>query len=226
MRTIAGEFTSTGAGQPPSQIDRRPSRRFIAALLREVESYYYHAILIMDDVRKDHNMHFWEAPLGGFDEQTYLVQNPDIADAVRNQVFSSGWQHFAVFGHRENRAGVLPTIKDEVGRYWDKRSKRPIISPPGLRKRVHGDNDFASFEFMGSWIADSLKTAINTTSALQSGHVLDFGCGCGRVITHLHETYKSADFYGTDIDEEAIQWCLNNFADVGSFDANNELPTI
>ena len=38
-----------------------------------------------------------------FDEPGYLAANPDIADAVRQGAFSSGRQHFDLFGHAESR---------------------------------------------------------------------------------------------------------------------------
>lgn len=37
--------------------------------------------------------------------------------------------------------------------------------------------------------------------------ILDFGCGCGRVLLWLEELAKTRSLYGTDIDAEAIAWC-------------------
>lgn len=51
----------------------------------------------------------------------------------------------------------------------------------------------------------------------QLKEVLDFGCGCGRVIRHL-KGYASVKLHGTDINPEAICWCDQNleFAEFGS----------
>ncbi len=42
------------------------------------------------------------APIG-FDEQYYLATNPDVAAAVRNGEFASGYQHFLEYGQYEGR---------------------------------------------------------------------------------------------------------------------------
>jgi len=36
--------------------------------------------------------------------------------------------------------------------------------------------------------------------------VLDWGCGCGRILLHLKEVGQKAELYGVDIDSEAIAW--------------------
>ena len=43
--------------------------------------------------------------LDHFDEEFYLDKYPDVADAVRKWIFSSGRQHFAAFGIKEGRTG-------------------------------------------------------------------------------------------------------------------------
>jgi hypothetical protein len=42
-----------------------------------------------------------------FDENAYLAENPDVADAVRDGVIESGYAHFIAFGFFENRKGVI-----------------------------------------------------------------------------------------------------------------------
>ena len=43
-----------------------------------------------------------------FDETTYLELNPDVADAVRAGVFSSGWEHWQSNGMSEGRIAAKP----------------------------------------------------------------------------------------------------------------------
>ncbi len=38
-----------------------------------------------------------------FNEVAYLASNPDVAKAVRNKQFVSGWQHYEAFGKQEKR---------------------------------------------------------------------------------------------------------------------------
>ena len=56
--------------------------------------------------------------------------------------------------------------------------------------------------------------------------VLDFGCGSGRVVTHLKNTNAKYRFYGTDIDDEAIAWCQQYIANIAEFSTNNEYPPL
>ena len=55
---------------------------------------------------------------------------------------------------------------------------------------------------------------------------MDFGCGCGRVIRHVHKKVGKGRFYGTDIDAEAISWCQRNLSQVGEFVTNGRLPPL
>jgi len=40
--------------------------------------------------------------------------------------------------------------------------------------------------------------------------VLDFGCGCGRVLRRLPDIFPNARIHGADVDGEAVQWCEHN----------------
>ena len=55
--------------------------------------------------------------------------------------------------------------------------------------------------------------------------ILDFGCGCGRVIRWLHDHPADCALYGTDIDAEAIGWCQKNLG-FAKFLANDPLPPL
>jgi methylase of polypeptide subunit release factors len=37
--------------------------------------------------------------------------------------------------------------------------------------------------------------------------ILDFGCGCGRMLLWLPELGRKRALHGTDIDADAIDWC-------------------
>ena len=47
--------------------------------------------------------------------------------------------------------------------------------------------------------------------------VLDFGCGCGRVIRAMKRHKPDINFHGADIDAEAISWLQANYARIGEF---------
>jgi ubiquinone/menaquinone biosynthesis C-methylase UbiE len=101
------------------------------------------------------------------------------------------------------------------------------LAPAPLRWRVHGTPDLASFLEVGEQCANDIATALrNAGKPLDrfSG-ILDFGCGCGRVLTHLRKHAPQARFYGTDIDADAIEWCAANLNCAG-FTVNRAEPPL
>jgi SAM-dependent methyltransferase len=54
--------------------------------------------------------------------------------------------------------------------------------------------------------------------------ILDFGCGCGRVIRTLKSIVPGAALSGTDIDPEAIVWLQKNYGRFGDFAVAPHLP--
>jgi SAM-dependent methyltransferase len=47
--------------------------------------------------------------------------------------------------------------------------------------------------------------------------VLDFGCGCGRIIRAVSGAQPTIDVHGADIDVEAIEWLQQNYSNFGEF---------
>lgn len=94
------------------------------------------------------------------------------------------------------RARALPT-EDE-----------PPIPPEVLRLLVAGTDDAV-------WFVESGQRAVGSLAGLLAKHgifldvmcgrVLDFGCGCGRVIRHLR--HLPAELHGCDSNPVAVEWC-------------------
>lgn len=59
-----------------------------------------------------------------------------------------------------------------------------------------------------------------------SQHVLDWGCGVGRIIRHLPQLLPGATVYGCDINEEMIAWDKANYTGAVFTVINNFLPTL
>jgi SAM-dependent methyltransferase len=55
--------------------------------------------------------------------------------------------------------------------------------------------------------------------------VLDFGCGCGRVLRWLKPEFTSARMFGTDIDRAAVAWCGEHLPGI-AWSVNAGLPPI
>lgn len=166
-------------------------------------------------------------PTSDFNESTYLRLNPDVLDAVQRGDFSSGWEHYILHGWYENRPGKPNKIDKKVMQLLE--NDPPLPSPPpNLRVRVHGDEDLVSFNRVGKAVSINIEVAIQSASIQLGDHcsILDFGCGCGRVLSWFHKLYDTSDFYGTDIDNETISWCQQNISHIGKFICNAQWPPL
>ena len=57
----------------------------------------------------------------------------------------------------------------------------------------------------------------------RGGRVLDFGCGCGRILRHFARYAPTCDLSGTDVDEVAVRWCRENL-DFAAFEVLPKRP--
>lgn len=107
-------------------------------------------------------------------------------------------------------------------------------APAHLRKRVHGDENLQSFESMGRTLAANVFGQLMRVGPYGDNfRIFDFGIGCGRVIRPLYELCLDAhltdgklDWFGSDIDAEAITWCRSVIGSIGSFVVNNSMPPL
>jgi SAM-dependent methyltransferase len=152
--------------------------------------------------------------------------NPDVSQAVQQGDFGSGWEHYLMFGIYENRPGVAKQYEIEEN-LSGKIAPIPI-PPPDLRVRVHGAEELSGFHKIGKIVALNLESTIHSIPLEldESSYILDFGCGCGRIINWFYDLYQDCKFYGTDIDEEAITWCQENLSDKCNFSVNEAMPPL
>jgi SAM-dependent methyltransferase len=104
------------------------------------------------------------------------------------------------------------------------------VPPPSLRLRVgSGLSEMSAESYLkvGKGLAEDVENILQSQLKrnLSSFHdILDFGCGCGRVLNWLYRASKS-NYYGTDIDKRAIEWCKNNLK-FAEFDLNKPFPPL
>ena len=81
------------------------------------------------------------------------------------------------------------------------------LPPPKLLFRVAGTTDASWFIEGGRLTEESIRAALARASApLESVEaILDFGCGCGRVLRRWHSL--NARICGTDLSKPAVKWC-------------------
>ena len=90
--------------------------------------------------------------------------------------------------------------------------KRGVPLPPGrLMHLVAGTEDVTWFLESGAAGAKSLREVLarNGLAVESFGHVLDFGCGVGRVLRHWGAV-RGPVFHGADYNPDLIQWCRSN----------------
>jgi len=74
--------------------------------------------------------------------------------------------------------------------------------------------------------AESIRTALeqNGLSLADFGSILDFGCGCGRVMRHW-QSVDGPSFCGTDYNPALVDWCTNNIP-YARFSVNDLWPPL
>jgi ubiquinone/menaquinone biosynthesis C-methylase UbiE len=97
--------------------------------------------------------------------------------------------------------------------------------PPGVLRFLVAATDNAE------WFLESGKKGMDTVfemlerSKIEPSKILrmlDFGCGCGRVVRHF-KGKLNAEIYGTDFNGFAINWCQKNL-NFAHFDVNKLAP--
>jgi 2-polyprenyl-3-methyl-5-hydroxy-6-metoxy-1,4-benzoquinol methylase len=99
--------------------------------------------------------------------------------------------------------------------------------PPGeLMFLVQGTTGVREFLTDGRGTAQGILDVLHESGVDigNSMRVLDFGCGCGRVIRHVHGM-TGARLSGSDYNPRLIEWCQRNLR-FGQFDVNGVAPPL
>lgn len=92
------------------------------------------------------------------------------------------------------------------------------IPPPDLLFLVAGTTNISWFLDGGALAASTVRDAMDRRAvALDGLAILDFGCGCGRVLRHWQGLGRGRVF-GTDYSPRLVEWCRQNlpFTEVGA----------
>lgn len=82
------------------------------------------------------------------------------------------------------------------------------VAPPALRDWVSGGAETENFLRLGRRGADVIIDVLRRHGLAfeDVGRVLDFGCGCGRVIRYFAR-YEGVHLHGSDYNRTAVAWC-------------------
>lgn len=100
------------------------------------------------------------------------------------------------------------------------------LPPTDLMVMVAGTPDVQWFLHFGqaaaqvilAWLAD------HGFAAEQTRAILEFGCGCGRVLRHLSHL-RGPEIHGTDYNPRMIEWCRRHLT-FASFEVNHSAPPL
>ena len=100
--------------------------------------------------------------------------------------------------------------------YAGKKSIDGVPLPPaGLRVKVAGTADIYSFLDGGEKAAATVRDLLagRNIAAGEIARMLDFGCGCGRVLRQWRGLSRE-QLHGVDCNSELIEWCGRNLENV------------
>ena len=99
-------------------------------------------------------------------------------------------------------------------------------TPPHLMVRVCGSSEIGFYPTGHVAVQQIRALLAGVGTQLESFEtILDFGCGCGRVLLALHnEGLPPGALFGSDLDQEAMNWCAANLGPAATFEWNGNLP--
>lgn len=163
---------------------------------------------------------------GGTPEWLQLHERPDVRTAHPD------WPHAVGFTGRLGAAAVEAgclhlVLKLATDLHRPAIPLAPVQPPPDhLQIRQVGSVWGPRFYPAGRRMFDQIAAvfAAAGTPLTTARRVLDFGCGCGRVLRSFGEVAPTGEIWGCDIDAESITWNQQHLAHLGQFVANPALP--
>jgi SAM-dependent methyltransferase len=96
--------------------------------------------------------------------------------------------------------------------------------PPELAFLVTGEYNSESLLFDGNMAFHALLAILRKNDIRPEDFraILDFGCGCGRILRYFH-SLKNAQIHGTDYNPDLLDWC-RRYLYFGEFRINGLFP--
>ena len=101
------------------------------------------------------------------------------------------------------------------------------VPPANLLIGIGGATTPAAYLHGGVVVATAIRKVLEDhgVSVAEAGAVLDFGCGCGRVLRRLRDLTPAVELHGTDYEPAPIEWCRQQLP-FASFAINQLAPPL
>ncbi len=169
----------------------------------------------------------------------YSLVPRSVRDGVKARIRSTAEARAAeLFSEMEGRLraevdGLRQKLDDAATALaqWESIHRLEAATPPPPPKHLQ-------VRVVGKYVGGFIESGHAICADLQEGlapagrrledfpRILDFGCGCGRIIRALRTLLPHADLSGTDIDPEAIEWLRRHYGRIASFDLAPHSPPL
>lgn len=130
----------------------------------------------------------------------------------KKRAFANILERIGLLGPAYHLSKKLPELAPS--HLKEPRQSEGLPIPPTKLRNLVGGTDVAGFLDSGKRSAASLEDVLkrNNRDLRECGAILDFGCGCGRVLRHLRDLSGRSQLYGCDYNGKLIDWCTQNLA--------------
>ncbi|MEA2684684.1 MAG: hypothetical protein QOK05_3012 [Chloroflexota bacterium] len=124
-----------------------------------------------------------------------------------------GWlrSQRGIFLLRERLRGVWFALRPDNVRFARRGEDGLPVPPAHLIMKISGDVRKADFVRSGQDCARAISDALRAQGVEMArlGAIMDFGCGCGRIIRSWH-TLDGVRVVGMDYNPQLVEWCSDN----------------
>ncbi|MCX7736724.1 MAG: methyltransferase domain-containing protein [Candidatus Kapabacteria bacterium] len=105
-------------------------------------------------------------------------------------------------------------------KYHLRNQKYKIKNPNLVYPPIHfiyetfGRTSYELFFESGKQAAKSIKEIYRSLSDNPSPTILEWGCGIGRIITHIKDEFPDSKIFGSDVDSKMIEWCKKVYKNI------------
>jgi SAM-dependent methyltransferase len=102
------------------------------------------------------------------------------------------------------------------------------LPPADLVNLVIGTRELAWYQLGGLFNQEAISTFLkrNGTTVESFATMLDFGCGCGRILRNWGGLRGQCEIWGCDYNPKLVAWCQNSLSSIARFKVNNPDPPL